>query len=148
MLAGLSGACTVGSDSVASPLGLPGFTCPRRVEVQIYLGVLLPHVVPEIHVLLPSPFSFGPSTSVPGSAYRLLHLSALECLNLPTTWHTTPSADFCLAVRLPLGLLSRSRDTRQISWGKFSHFPCAVAESTLRTLVDMDFVVSRPLVRR
>jgi len=25
-------------------------------------------------------FSFGPSTTVPGSAYLLLHLSVLECL--------------------------------------------------------------------
>jgi hypothetical protein len=25
--------------------------------------------------------SFGPSATVPGSAYLLLHLSALECLN-------------------------------------------------------------------
>src|SRR5262250_297167 len=35
----------------------------------------------------------------------------------------------------------------QISWGKFSHFPCTVAESTFRTLMEMDFAVSRPLVR-
>ena len=32
-------------------------------------------------------------------------------------------------------------------WGKFSHFPCTVAESTFRTLMDIDFAVSRPLVR-
>ena len=30
---------------------------------------------------------------------------------------------------------SRS-DTEQISWGKVSHFPCTIAESTLRTLMD------------
>jgi len=45
-----------------------------------------------------------------------------------------PSADFCPAVRPPLGCLSRRSDTEQISWGKLSRLPCTVAESTLRTL--------------
>src|SRR5258708_34418451 len=45
-----------------------------------------------------------------------------------------PSADFCPAVRMPRGILSRRSDTEQISWGKFSHLPCAVAGSTLRIL--------------
>ena len=58
-----------------------------------------------------------------------------------------PAADFCSAVRSPYGHLSRRSDTEQISWGKLSHFPCTIAESTLRTLMDMDFAVSRPLVR-
>src|SRR5215471_8601878 len=58
-----------------------------------------------------------------------------------------PDADFYSAVRLPFSRLSRRSDTEQISWGKFSHFPCTVAESTLRTLMDVDFAVSRPLVR-
>src|SRR6266403_3785958 len=43
-----------------------------------------------------------------------------------------PSADFCPAVRVPRGILSRRSDTEQISWGKFSRFPCTVAGSTLR----------------
>src|ERR1700730_18827113 len=47
-----------------------------------------------------------------------------------------PYADFCSAVRLPLSRLSRRSDTEQISWGKLSHFPCTIAESTLRTLMD------------
>src|ERR1017187_9044074 len=58
-----------------------------------------------------------------------------------------PYADFCSAVRPPLSRLSRRSDTEQISWGKLSHLPCTIAESTLRTLMDMDFAVSRPLVR-
>jgi len=45
-----------------------------------------------------------------------------------------PSADFCPAVRPPYGALSRRSDTAQISWGKFSRFPCTVAGSTLRVL--------------
>src|ERR1700693_4425229 len=35
---------------------------------------------------------------------------------------------------MPRGILSRQSDTEQISWGKFSHLPCAVAGSTLRIL--------------
>ena len=58
-----------------------------------------------------------------------------------------PSADFCSAVRLPFGRLSRLRDTEQISWGKFSRLPRTIAESTLRTLMEVDFAVSCPLVR-
>src|SRR6266852_4962411 len=58
-----------------------------------------------------------------------------------------PYADFCSAVRLPLSSLSRRSDTEQISWGKLSHFPCTIAESTLRTLMDTDFAVRCPLVR-
>jgi hypothetical protein len=58
-----------------------------------------------------------------------------------------PDADFCSAVRLPFGSLSRTGDTKQISWGKLSRFPCTIAESTLRTLMEVDFAVSCPLVR-
>jgi hypothetical protein len=35
---------------------------------------------------------------------------------------------------MPRGILSRRSDTEQISWGKFSRFPCTVAGSTLRIL--------------
>src|ERR1700694_2189193 len=59
-----------------------------------------------------------------------------------------PSADFCSAVRPPFDNLSPLTDTKQISWGKLSRLPCTVAESTLRTLMDTDFAVSCPLVRR
>jgi hypothetical protein len=44
-----------------------------------------------------------------------------------------PSADFCPAIKLPLDSLSRQSDTEQISRGKLSRLPCAVAGSTLRT---------------
>jgi len=59
-----------------------------------------------------------------------------------------PDADFCSAVRLSFDNLSRTRDTKQISWGKLSHLLCTIAESTLRALMEMDFAVSSPLVRR
>ena len=58
-----------------------------------------------------------------------------------------PSADFCSAVRPPFDSPSRRSDTEQISWGKLSCLPCAIAGSTFRTLMDTDFAVSCPLVR-
>jgi len=80
--------------------------------------------------------SFGPSATVPGSAYPLSPPFGYRSasLALPTTWPTMPSADFCPAVRRPLGSLSRRGDTEQISWGKLSRLPCTIAGSTLRTL--------------
>src|SRR6266700_2773571 len=46
-----------------------------------------------------------------------------------------PSADFCSAVRWPLGRLSRlADDTGQISRGKLNRLRCTTAESTLRAL--------------
>src|SRR4029077_6901811 len=64
-----------------------------------------------------------------------LHLLVRSAsLALPTTRPTTPSADFCPAVRMPCGILSRRSDTEQISWGKLSRLPRTVAGSTLRVL--------------
>src|SRR6266576_4915571 len=46
-----------------------------------------------------------------------------------------PSADFCPAVRRPLGLLSRRNgDTGQISRGKLNRLRCTTAGSTLRVV--------------
>jgi hypothetical protein len=52
---------------------------------------------------------------------------------------TAPSVS---AVRPPFDSLSPLTDTEQISWGKLSRLPCTAAESTLRTLMDMDFAVA------
>ena len=114
------------------PSRFAGFTRWRGREVQFGLDVLLP-VAPETYVLLTSPlvraFShrFRRRLSV-DSAFR--HRSA--SLASPTTWPNMPSADFCPAVRLPFGNLSRPRDTEQISWGKLNRLPCTAAGSTLR----------------
>jgi hypothetical protein len=79
-------------------------------------------------------FSFGPSATVSGLTYPLLHLSVRSAsLVLPTSWPIMPSADFCSAVRPPCGCLSRRSDTEQISRGKLSRLPCTIAGSTLRT---------------
>jgi hypothetical protein len=77
--------------------------------------------------------SFGPSILVSGSAYLLTPPFGIESASRagPTNGSTTPSADFCSAVKWPLDHFSRSRDTEQISWGKPSRFRCIVAESTL-----------------
>src|ERR1700688_912142 len=45
-----------------------------------------------------------------------------------------PSADFCPAVRVPRGPLSRRGNTEQISWGKLSRLSRTIAESTIRTI--------------
>src|SRR6516165_8864131 len=56
-------------------------------------------------------------------------------LALPTAWPTMPSADFCRAVRRPLGRLSRRNgDTPQISRGKLNRLRCTAAGSTLRAV--------------
>jgi len=58
--------------------------------------------------------------------------SSLEAF--PTSWPNMPSADFCSAVRMPRGTLSRRSDTEQISRGKFNRLLRTVAGSTLRVL--------------
>ena len=119
------------------PSVLAGFTRRLRWKVQFLLDVL-PLVVPEVHVLLASPLvrAFDPrfrlGLSV-GSTFRYWSAS----LALPTTGPTTPYADFCSAVGLPLGSLSRRSDTEQISWGNLSCLPCTVAGSTPRILDGM-----------
>jgi len=45
-----------------------------------------------------------------------------------------PYADFCQAVSLPCGKLSRLRDAQQISRGKLSCLPRTIAGSTLCVL--------------
>jgi hypothetical protein len=50
------------------------------MEVQVHLGTRLPHVVPEIHVLLTSPSRSGLRPPFPARPILFLHLSALECL--------------------------------------------------------------------
>ncbi len=100
-----------------------GCTRQRRREVQFQLDVLL-LVVFETHGLLTTPSRSGLLPSFPA---RPIHCSAFrhsECLTSLAARPTMPSADFCSAVRLPLSRLSRRSDTEQISWGKFSHFPC------------------------
>ena len=59
-----------------------------------------------------------------------------------------PSADFCAAIRRPFDLLSRFSDTAQTSRGKTNSLPHPPPNLRSAPLVDMDFVVDRPLVRR
>ena len=59
-----------------------------------------------------------------------------------------PSADFCAAIRRPFDLLSRFSDTAQTSRGKTNSLPHPPPNLRSAFLVNMDFVVDRPLVRR
>ena len=107
---------------------------PVRLTKSPVSGVR-PLVVVEIHDLLATPFSFGPSFPVSGSAYPLLRLSALECLtSLADVRPTMPSADFCLPVRSP-----------EVSSAAFR-----AQSPDLRSacLMDMDFAVPCLLVPR
>src|SRR4029077_15561488 len=116
------------------PSRLPGFTRRRRGEVQSQLDVQ-PLVALEIHVLLATPLvrAFSPRSRL-GLSVDSTFRRRSDSLALPTAGPITPSADFCPAVRMPHGTLSHRSDTGQISWGKFSRFPCTVAGSTLRIL--------------
>ena len=126
----------------------PGFTRWRRGKVQFPLDIL-PHFAVEIHVLLASPlvraFNHRSRLSLSvDSAFRLWSAS----IALPTTWPTTPYADFCPAVRLPLDSLSREA-TQSRSPGVSSIAFCAQSPD-LRSacLMDMGFAVRCPLALR
>src|SRR5437764_1879671 len=70
-------------------------------------------------------------------------------LALPTAWPTMPSADFCTAVKGPLGLLSRRGATRGRSPGVSSiAFGAQPPDLRFAPLMDMDFAIRCPLVRR
>src|SRR6266700_1578091 len=134
VLAGLSMACTAWGDSTSS---LPAFwASPIGVEQKTSFSWTFCRVS-LLRFMSYSPLrSFGPSATVPGSAYPLTPPFGYRSASLasPTTWPTMPYADFYSAVRMSLDSLSRRSDTEQISWGKLSRLLCAIAESTLRTL--------------
>src|ERR1019366_2701118 len=130
------------------PSRFASFTRWRGREVQFGLSVPL-HVAPETHVLLASLLvrafrhrsRFGLSVD---STFRLRSAS----LALPTAWPTMPSADFCPAIRLPLDSLSPLR-TQDRSPGVISAaFREQPPDLRFAPLMDTDFAVSCPLVRR
>src|SRR5712671_3392217 len=98
---------------------LPAFSLSSPEAVQTTGTVaLLPRSIHEFPVLLATPNHSGLRPSFPArpiccSAFRRWSAS----LALPTAWPTTPSADFCSAVRRPLGRLSRPEATRGRSPG-------------------------------
>src|SRR5215468_65617 len=59
-----------------------------------------------------------------------------------------PSADLCSAVRPPFDSLSRRSDTEQISWVSSAAFCAQPPNLRFAPLMDMNFAVSCPLVRR
>ena len=112
-----------------------GFTPAFGDQGQRVLDVL-PRSTHELPILLAALDRLGLRPSFPGrpiccSAFRPWSAS----LASPTARPTMPSADFCLAVRGSLGLLSRlAGDTKQISRGKLNRLRCTTAGSTLRAL--------------
>src|SRR3954468_2179543 len=111
---------------------------------------LLPHSTHELPVLLVALNRSGLRASFPAwpiccSAFQLWSAS----LAVPTTGPTTPSADFCLAVRRSLGRLSRFLATRSRSPGVSSiAFGAQPPDLRFTPLMDMDFAIRCPLVRR
>src|SRR5215468_4225365 len=87
---------------------------------------------------------------------RVLTVSPLsgECLNRADRlhWLTMPDADFCAAIGKPYGLfsLSAEADQQQRRSPEVSSTVFHAQPPNLRSasLMDMDFVVPRPLVRR
>jgi len=79
MLAGLSGVCLVENDSVASPMARRASPIGAEWKSR-FIWVLVCRVSFLRFIPTPLSFSFGPSITVPGSAYLFLRLSALECL--------------------------------------------------------------------
>ena len=133
MLAGLSDSFTVGDDLAPASTGPRASPGPGRDKSSswIFRRVSSLRFLAYLPLLLVRAFVF-PSAARPSccSAFRLWSAS----LALPTAEPTMPSADFCPAVRSPLGSRSRLRDTEQISRGKFSRLPRTVAGSTLHAL--------------
>src|SRR5438270_9160553 len=85
------------------PSRCSSFTRRRGVEVQSLLGVLLPHVVPEMHVLITSPLvrAFDPRSRLaqsfsPPSVFRIAEIA------FRSLWQTIPYATSDLASRMLL----------------------------------------------
>jgi len=107
---------------------------------------------------LPFPFTRSPELGtvrafarvVPGPASPTVSPLSGECLNrvdrLLTP--TMPSADFCCAFGLPHGSLSPYRTRNRSPEVSSCAFPAQPPDLLFAPLMDMDFVVTSPLVRR
>src|SRR5208283_3266328 len=110
---------------------------------------VLPPVALEVHVLLTSPLvrAFGHRSRLGLSVDSTFRLRSAS-LASPTTWPTTPSADFCPAVRLPLDSLSPLRTQDRSPGVSSTAFHAQPPDLRFAPLMDTDFAVSCPLVRR
>ncbi|MGF6313358.1 hypothetical protein ABIB82_007496 [Bradyrhizobium sp. i1.8.4] len=126
-----------------------GFTPVLRFQGQ-HLLVVLPLSIHEIPVLLAL-------SIVRAFSHRFrLRLSVFSTFRpwsasiaLPTARPNTPSADFCPAVRRPRGRLSGPRATPGRSPGVSSiAFGAQPPDLRFASLMDLDFAMCRPLVRR
>jgi hypothetical protein len=126
-----------------------GFTPAFWDQGQRVLG-LPPHSTHELPVLLAAFDRSGLRSSFPA---RPICCSAFQpwsaSLALPTAGPTMPSADFCFAVRRSLGRLSRFVATQSRSPGVSSiAFGAQPPDLRFAPLMDMDFAIRCPLVRR
>src|SRR3974377_1031884 len=102
----------------------------------------------QSYLPLPIVRAFGPSFPawpICCSAFRPWSAS----LALPTALPTTPSADSCAVIRRPPGSLSSEIGTRRRSPQVSSiAFPAPLPDLQPWSLMDMDFAIRCPLVRR
>ena len=133
-------------------LGGRGFTSPGRRQGQTQLRVLdcLPQSTHESRVLLATPNRSGLRRVA--AAVRSLAVSALsgQCLDragrrVPST---VPSADFCVPFRSSHDSLSPVHGTERRSPGvSLTAVTAALPDLQPWPLMDVDFAISRPLVR-
>ncbi len=129
--------------------GHRGFTPTLRHEGQFPLDVP-PLIAHESHGLPATPNRSGLPQIVPGPASPAVSPLSGECPNRVDRLHvsTMPSADFCRAVREPHDALSHEFVTHdrppEVSSTTFGTHPPDLQPGTL---MDMDFAVTRPLVR-
>ena len=133
-------------------LGVQGFTPTFRPQGlrQLLAQSFLPRSIHELPVLIAALNRSGLRPSFPAwpicfSAFRLWSAS----LASPTAWPTMPSADFCIrgqdALRRPQFRIGTRRRPPGVSSVAFR---ALLPDLRFASLMDMDFAISRPLVRR
>jgi hypothetical protein len=125
------------------------FTPPGNREGQLFL-VFRPLFTHEIRALLTTPIvrAFNPRSRLGLSVDSTFRLRSAS-LALPTSWPTMPSADFCPAVRSPLGSLSGVAATQDRSPGVIpAAFHAQSPDLRFPFLMNMDFAMQSLLVPR
>ena len=123
---------------------LRSFTPLGEREGQLFLP-FLPHFTHEIRFLLTTPIvqAFAPSPEL------LLRIPIVSAYGQNTRLCPMPSADFCPAVRSPLGSLSRVATTQDRPPGVIpAAFHAQSPDLHFPFLMNMDFAKDRLLVQR
>ena len=124
----------------ASPLGTTGKASANWLPLVVHESCCL--------MALPSVQAF--EASFPALRFPAVSLLSDECLNragrLPAS--TMPSADFCTAVREPHDSLSLSETPCRSPEVSSTAFCAQPPDLRFTPLMDIDFAIPRPLVRR